>query len=87
MLLTFKRLVADQSGATAIEYGLICALISMFLIIAFNVGDSLIASLQLWRLPCVDGALHLRSASRSPRPEGPRAAVSYAATAATGFTL
>jgi pilus assembly protein Flp/PilA len=47
MLSTFKRLVADQSGATAIEYGLICALISMVLIIAFNVGDSLIASLQL----------------------------------------
>ena len=47
MLLTFKRLLADQSGATAIEYGLICALISMVLIIAFNVGDSLIASLQL----------------------------------------
>ena len=47
MLLTFKRLVADQSGATAIEYGLICAMISMILIIAFNVGDSLIASLQL----------------------------------------
>jgi Flp pilus assembly pilin Flp len=47
MLRTFKRLVADQSGATAIEYGLICAMISMILIIAFNVGDSLIASLQL----------------------------------------
>ena len=47
MLPTFKRLLADQSGATAIEYGLICAMISMILIIAFNVGDSLIASLQL----------------------------------------
>jgi Flp pilus assembly pilin Flp len=47
MLPAFKRLLADQSGATAIEYGLICALISMVLIIAFNVGESLIASLQL----------------------------------------
>jgi Flp pilus assembly pilin Flp len=47
MLLTFKRLLADQSGATAIEYGLICALISMVLIIAFGIGESLIASLQL----------------------------------------
>ena len=37
----------NESGATAIEYGLICAMISMILIIAFNVGDSLIASLQL----------------------------------------
>jgi Flp pilus assembly pilin Flp len=47
MLLTFKRLFADQSGATAIEYGLICALISIVLIIAFDVGESLIASLEL----------------------------------------
>jgi Flp pilus assembly pilin Flp len=47
MLLTFKRLLADQSGATAIEYGLICVMISIILIIAFNVGDSLVASLQL----------------------------------------
>jgi Flp pilus assembly pilin Flp len=47
MLPAFGRLLADQSGATAIEYGLICSLISMVLIIAFNVGDSLIASLQL----------------------------------------
>ena len=47
MLLTFRRLLVDQSGATAIEYGLICALISMVLIIAFSVGESLIASLEL----------------------------------------
>ena len=47
MLPAFRRLLADQSGATAIEYGLICALISIVLIIAFDIGDSLIASLQL----------------------------------------
>jgi Flp pilus assembly pilin Flp len=47
MLPAFRRLLADQTGATAIEYGLICALISIVLIIAFDVGDSLIASLQL----------------------------------------
>ena len=40
MLPAFKRLLADQSGATAIEYGLICALIAMVLIIVFNVGRS-----------------------------------------------
>jgi len=47
MLPAFKRLLADQSGATAIEYGLICALISIVLIIAFDVGASLVASLEL----------------------------------------
>jgi len=31
----FKRLLADQSGATAIEYGLFAALISLACIIAF----------------------------------------------------
>jgi len=46
MLVTFKRLIADQSGATAIEYGLICALIAMVLIIVFNVGTSLATSLE-----------------------------------------
>jgi Flp pilus assembly pilin Flp len=46
MLLASKRLLVDQSGATAIEYGLICAIISMVLIIVFNVGESLIASLE-----------------------------------------
>ena len=43
----FKHLLADQSGATAIEYGLICAIISMVLIIVFNVGQSLVTSLEL----------------------------------------
>ena len=46
MLRTFRRLLADQSGATAIEYGLICALISIILIIAFDIGNSLIAALE-----------------------------------------
>jgi len=30
MLATFKRVLADTQGATAIEYGLICSLIAMF---------------------------------------------------------
>jgi len=32
MLLIGKRFLSDQSGATAIEYGLICGLIAVFLI-------------------------------------------------------
>jgi len=47
MLATFKRLLADKSGVTAIEYGLICALISIILIIVFSVGTSLVTSLEL----------------------------------------
>lgn len=31
----FKRLLADEAGATAIEYGLIAALISLAMIVAF----------------------------------------------------
>jgi pilus assembly protein Flp/PilA len=31
-----KGLAGDESGATAIEYGLIAALISVFLVAAFN---------------------------------------------------
>jgi Flp pilus assembly pilin Flp len=42
----FWRLLADQSGATAIEYGLICALIAIALLIVFNIGNSLIAALE-----------------------------------------
>ncbi len=38
----FKRLMKDQSGATAIEYGLIAALISVALITgATALGDAL----------------------------------------------
>jgi pilus assembly protein Flp/PilA len=32
----FKRLIADESGATAIEYGLIAALIAVAIIAALN---------------------------------------------------
>ena len=46
MLRTFRRLLADQSGATAIEYGLICAIIAIALMIAFDVGNSLVAALE-----------------------------------------
>lgn len=38
----FKKFAADESGATAIEYGLIAALISVVIITAvMTVGDSL----------------------------------------------
>jgi pilus assembly protein Flp/PilA len=33
---SFKRLIADESGATAIEYGLIAALIAVAIIAALN---------------------------------------------------
>ena len=46
MLRTFRRLFADQSGVTAIEYGLICALIAIVLVIAFDIGNSLILVLE-----------------------------------------
>ena len=62
MLRTFRRLLADQSGATAIEYGLICALISIVLIIAFDIGNSLIAALETPH-PC----LRLRERCTSAR--------------------
>jgi pilus assembly protein Flp/PilA len=40
--LSFHRLVEDRSGATAIEYGLIAALVSVAGIAAFSLlGDSL----------------------------------------------
>ncbi|MFA6267256.1 MAG: Flp family type IVb pilin [Pseudolabrys sp.] len=39
---TFKAFLADQSGATAIEYGLIAAGISVAIIVAVNtIGTSL----------------------------------------------
>ncbi len=39
---SFKRIVSDESGATAIEYGLIVALIAIAAIVALgNVGDEL----------------------------------------------
>ena len=35
-MLPFKRFLADESGATAIEYGLIAALIAVAIIAALN---------------------------------------------------
>jgi Flp pilus assembly pilin Flp len=46
MILTFKRLLADQSGVTAVEYGLICALIGLVILLATNTtGQALVAML------------------------------------------
>ena len=36
MLAIIKRLFADKAGATALEYGLICALIVIAMVGAFN---------------------------------------------------
>jgi pilus assembly protein Flp/PilA len=45
MLNFFAKLMNDEAGATAIEYGLIAALISVGAIGAFNaVGSSLLSS-------------------------------------------
>ena len=42
MTIIFSRFVNDESGATAIEYGLIASLISVAAIVAFTtVGDNL----------------------------------------------
>jgi pilus assembly protein Flp/PilA len=46
MVVTFKRLLAEKSGATAIEYGLICAGIGLVILAALNTtGAQLIAAL------------------------------------------
>ena len=37
----FRRLIADESGATAIEYGLICAMIAVVVIGITGVGGGL----------------------------------------------
>jgi pilus assembly protein Flp/PilA len=42
---TFSRFVADESGATAIEYGLIAALIAVGIIAAATVLGSSLSSL------------------------------------------
>ena len=43
MLTIVKRVLKDESGATAIEYGLIAALVSVAAITALgNMGDSLV---------------------------------------------
>jgi pilus assembly protein Flp/PilA len=45
MLASLKQLIRDESGATAIEYGLIAALISVAAIGAFTaVGSSLLTT-------------------------------------------
>lgn len=42
MLSTFKTFLSDESGATAIEYGLIAALVSVAAIVALtSLGSSL----------------------------------------------
>ena len=42
MLSPFKNLIRDESGATAIEYGLIAALVSVAAVVALeNMGTSL----------------------------------------------
>ena len=42
MVATFRKLINDESGATAIEYGLIAALVSVVLIAALtSLGTSL----------------------------------------------
>lgn len=46
MFQTFRRLFADEAGATAIEYGLICAAIAVAIItIIQNLGGNLVALL------------------------------------------
>jgi pilus assembly protein Flp/PilA len=43
----FRRFVKDESGATAIEYGLIAALVSVAIIAALGmVGDNLTATFE-----------------------------------------
>ena len=47
MLSIFRKLLKDESGATAIEYGLIAALISVAAITAFTaVGTNLTATMN-----------------------------------------
>jgi pilus assembly protein Flp/PilA len=42
-----KRFAADEAGATAIEYGLICALIALAILVVLNTtGTALVASLE-----------------------------------------
>jgi pilus assembly protein Flp/PilA len=46
MFHAFKRLAADESGATSVEYGLICAGIALALIAIVNsLGENLITML------------------------------------------
>ncbi len=46
MLIMFQRFRDDQSAATAIEYGLICAAIALAILVAVNTtGEALLAKL------------------------------------------
>lgn len=46
MLATLKRFRDDRAGATAIEYGLICAAIALAILVAVNTtGEELLAKL------------------------------------------
>ena len=50
MLPTSKRLLTDESGATAIEYGLICAGIGLLILMALGTtGKALVATLTKLR--------------------------------------
>ena len=46
---TIWRFLADEGGATAIEYGLICAMISMVIIAIAGVGGGLTATYEKCR--------------------------------------
>jgi len=63
MLKTFRSLITDESGATAIEYGLIAALVSVAGIVALEaMGGSLKAMFSTVSSQ-LDGAV---SASKTP---------------------
>jgi pilus assembly protein Flp/PilA len=47
--LTIRRFSADESGTTAIEYGLICAMIAMVVIAIAGVGGGLTATYEKCR--------------------------------------
>ena len=47
MFVKFRRLIAENSGTTAIEYGLICAGIAVaIMLVVQSLGTSLVAALQ-----------------------------------------
>ncbi len=44
MILSMKRFIRDENGATAIEYGLIAALIAVVIIIAVSAAGTQVAN-------------------------------------------
>ena len=57
MISTIKRFLADETGATAIEYGLIAALVSVSAVVALaEVGSSLSAMFDVVSVT-IDGAI------------------------------